>query len=207
MDGTEKVVETSVSTPETGDKPEVQIDWSKVDWSKVQIPETVVKSHPEYQKVLSESVERRQTIKTMKEQLAKSETGTSTETTQQPATQPASDLEKKFADEIANLRAEIRKTEVAQARAQALKDIPEEFQGFVTGDTVEAINASAANVKTALGKRPAPPPTTSTGLPGIAGNTDAEKANSIVASIFGEGNANPFDPGQQIRAGGGGIQK
>lgn len=205
MDGTENVVETSVSNPETGKTPESQpqIDWSKVDLSK--IPAEVVKSHPEYQKVLGESVERRQTIKAMREQLAQLETGTKPEPTT-PA-QPISDLEKKFSAELESLRADIRKTEVAQARTQAIKDVPAEFQEFVTGDTVEAVNASAAKVLAALGKRPAPPATTSPGLPGIAGNTDTEKATSIVNRIYGKGSNNPFDPAQQILAGGGGIEK
>ena len=43
------------------------IDWNKVDLASV--PETLVKEHPAFKKVLGETIERRQQIKTLREQL------------------------------------------------------------------------------------------------------------------------------------------
>lgn len=173
-------------TPDATQAP-VAIDWSKVDPKS--IPANLIKANPTYAEVLSESIQRRQELKAVKDQIAG---------TQKPAEQAQTNPnEQGFAKELAEIRAQLAEvTKVAsQAGRKALVDqaieahnLPSSSAAWITGNTPDEIKAQAAELsKTFL----TPNASGSTGAGSVATPQDKIRA-AIQARIKGTNGA--IDP-------------
>lgn len=131
-----------------------KIDWSKVDWSKVPVdvlPEDVIKATPTAKTLLEETIQRRQTIKQMKEALGEKPTDAPSKT------EPKSDDEmpawaKAIMGEVQSIKQQTAKQEldkVVDAQMKALK-LPETVRKFVTGNTAAEVVANAAELAKAF---------------------------------------------------------
>lgn len=131
-----------------------KIDWSKVDWTKVPVdalPEDVIKATPTAKVLLEETIQRRQTIKQMKEALGEKPAETITKT------EPKADDDmpawaKAIMGEVQSIKQQTAKQEldkVVDAQMKALK-LPETVRKFVTGNNAAEIVANAAELAKAF---------------------------------------------------------
>lgn len=199
MDTETQVTGASAPPTTTEQKPETTIDWSKV--SADTIPADLVKQTPLYKDVLGESIERRQQIAKLKEQVAtppQTPEATSTPNSVQEALDRVAKLEKSLAEERAN-----------SWRVQAAKEaqLPDKFANRLVGTTYEEVLADAKSIAEALPKpaagQTAPPASANPG--NAAGDEkDTTMLNRITARMGANfGVTSPFDPGVQRQAGGG----
>ena len=170
---------------------------SEIDWSKV--PEDVIKNHPLYKSVLTESIQRRQELAELKKQLAPP--------TDQPKTEDKPDKLSIFEQELAELRkvvAEQAEREKLHSRsalvnaAAAAHKIPADLHKYITGDTAEAIAASAAELaKHVKPEQVAPPPANP-----AQDAKDQSLLKAVTERMANVGGQSPFDPGFQRQLGG-----
>jgi hypothetical protein len=186
------------------------IDWNKVDLASV--PETLVKEHPAFKKVLGETIERRQQIKTLREQLEALEGEKPTQ--QQQVAKPDAANQSDLAAQLARLSqemADIRNQTSQSLRADLVKsaikrnNLPDEAIQFVQGNTQAEIDASAAALVALAGS-------SGNSSAGNAGGGNASSDNlrrAIQERVRGKGDpiskTSPFDVGIQRQKGGGGF--
>lgn len=184
------------------------IDWAKVD-AKV-LPEDVVKQSPAYKSLLSESVERRQQIKSLREQLETLE-GDAKKPIQQQAPQQGSEevpaWAKGLIEDVKTLKTatgENARSEMVNA-AIAKHNLPKEAHLYIQGSDMASIEASAAGL--------VPLMVAGAGSAGNPGAGNASGLDSLRARIQEKvrGNTKPiadtsiFDVGVQRQKGGGGY--
>lgn len=170
------------------------------------IPEDVIKSHPLYKQVLTESIERRKEIAELKKGA----------TPPEPPPSPATDPMQAALDRIAKLENQLAESATNTLRLQAAKQagLPEKFANRIVGKTFEEMLADAQEIASAMPKVNEPPPTSPPNVPsGTPGNaagaqrdlTMLNKITQRMGSNFGV--SSPFDPGVQRQAGGGAFNK
>lgn len=176
-----------------------KIDWSKVDWSQVPataLPEEVVKATPTAKALLEETIQRRQTIKQLKDALA-----------EKPAEQPKADAKpdastdapewaKTLIEKVSAFekQTQAQKVEAAIQAALTTNKLPAEARKFIVGDTPEAVAQSAAD----LAKMFTPSDPTSAGNPaGVGGGDIQSRAMQIIKNRI-EGNKPVSDKGASI---------
>lgn len=158
-----------------------------VDWASIkadEIPVDVIKKHPEYAKILSESVERRQKIKELKTTLEATLGEEPQKKPEQKSQDPLADNPPAWAksiieavSELQNATQTAKREGMVNAALQA-NNLPEGAAQFVTGNTVEEINASAKSLAALMLPRGGGP---------VGGTTDpAERARRILANRAAE---------------------
>lgn len=166
----------------------VTIDWSKVDPKS--IPESVIKANPTYANVLTESIQRRQELKALKDQQAAPKPADNA----QPQQQGTNDA---LVKQLAEMQAQIKTLSEKADRSsrQGLIDaaveahnLPAGAAAWITGTTPDEIKAQAAELsKTFL----TPNAGGSTGGGSVATAQDKIRA-AIKARI--QGTTGPIDP-------------
>lgn len=173
------------------------------------IPEEVIKSHPLYKQVLSESIERRKEIAELRKN-----TATTSPTQEATAPKPTDPMQEALA-RIASLEKQIETDRMNSLRERVAREagIPLPFANRIVGTTYDEMLADAQIIAAALPKQeqgasapPAVPPTT----PGNAASAERDKTmlNKItqrMGTTFGV--SSPFDVGLQRQLGGGIISK
>lgn len=201
------------STPAEGTQTQAEVDWSAV--SANDVPEDVIKQHPLFQKVLSESIERRKALKDRDQKISQllqdGEKPEATQTVTQPQ-QNDSDMPVWAQSLVGKLAAveqfvqQNQQTTLEMAREAAMKanNLPEKAAEFLTGSTPEEINSQAAKLAGVFSM--------SNTSPGNAGTQSF--AEGLAARAFErlKGHADPmsgtgiFDPGVQKQHKGGSIR-
>lgn len=201
--------ENEGSSSEDQNKPQT-IDWSKV---KVEdIPVDVVKQHKLYKDTLGESVQRRQSIKEYRQQMAELQNKLAELDGEKPQPKPDTNGEtpKPEADPVLEaIKAEyiaFHQQEEYEKKLKAVAtkhNIPEEYYTNITGDTPEEMEVSAANLAKLILKSGI-----SSGNPGGEPDALAPIKQRILERVKGDndplkGGLSPFDPGIQKSKGGG----
>ena len=168
------------------------------DWSKLTIPEEVIREHPAYKAVLSESIERRQAIASLKQELEQAKQPPAPATPVKPPETPDTPSDPRI-DQLAQMVEALttKWTQSEQARVAQFKagliqqhNIPDKLAALITGETVEAIQAQVESVLPYV-----QPHKSNTSL----GNTgDGEVTDGFMAEVDrilnGQGNLDPFSP-------------
>lgn len=204
--GNAQQTEANQNTDTQGSTGNQQQQQTSVDYSKINptdLPLDLIKQHPEYQKVLTETIDRRKQIAKMREQFDAAE-GV------KPEVKPIEQVQQPVAAldaETLALLSDIRKERAVKAERDAVKplatkhNVPEEYWDMITGSTdaekeAKAIKLGALALKSG----------TSTGNAGASGGDDAA-SQRIIARLKGDADplkaTNPFDPGIQRQKGGG----
>lgn len=167
----------------------VQVDWSKID--PASIPENIIKATPQFKEVLSESVERRQAIKALKEQVGLVDAPK----TDKPATPTQPDDMPAWAKQMMERVEKAEKAALEGGRKtlinQALEthNLPAEAARWITGGTLEEITSQAAELaKTFM-------------TPGVGGSsgdggqpaTQQDRLRTAILTRV-KGQAGPIDP-------------
>lgn len=183
------------------------------------IPEDVIKSHPLYKQVLTESIERRKEIAELKKG------ATAPSAPSAPSALPAStaptDPMQAALDRIAKLENALAESSANALRTKAASEagLPANLASRIVGTSYEDMLADAQEIASVLPKAPATQATQATpaasatpvlpsGTPGnAAGNqrdtTMLSKITQRMGSNFGV--SSPFDPGVQRQVGGGAV--
>ena len=180
------------------------------------IPEDVIKSHPLYKQVLTESIERRKEIAELKKG------ATAPSAPSAPSALPAStaptDPMQAALDRIAKLENALAESSANALRTKAASEagLPANLASRIVGTSYEDMLADAQEIASVLPKAPATPAVPATpattvppsGTPGnAAGNqrdtTMLSKITQRMGSNFGV--SSPFDPGVQRQVGGGAV--
>ncbi len=129
----------------------------QVDWTKVTIPDEVLKNQPAYKELLSESIERRQTIKELRSRIeeleamfpvSENEEGANNTPSASSENDPVAralaqiDVLNKKIEQLLEKTASAERKAVLQAAMRDNK-IPEEYGQLITGETPEQIQAQA----------------------------------------------------------------
>jgi hypothetical protein len=200
----QSAVENSVSgipTPVPGAPPAQPVTPPVIDWSKVQVPDEVIRNHPAFKEVLTESIERRKQIAALKTAID----GTTPPDPAKPAA-PANATEALTAEKVKDLmQAEFSRLETISKQNELLTkyNVPEADRELWRDANIETM---AKRLQAAYG-RPA-----DGSSPGNGGdNTDryAEMKARIRANIKGEAPTGPslFSPQRQQALGGGIIKQ
>ncbi len=199
MDGEMPANENSQTEQAQNVDAPVQVDWTKIDAKT--IPAEVLKQHPEYQKVLSESIQRRkekQELKKLLEEKDESET---------PAPDPKAPVKDKgempepdpILEALKNWYIDRQYDQIVEGVAKKY-NIPSEYYQNITGETEAELEASAANLAKLVVK-------SSAGNPGNSEDNEETKTNRMIKRMQDEtkaiGGPSPFDPGVQRQKGGG----
>lgn len=188
----------------------------KVDWSKVSvadIPETLLKETPAYKKVLNESIERRQKIKSLREQMSKLESEEETTDTnsktktenQNTQNQDETQEEPAWVKEMRLFKESLEK--INQNNLVDWRKVAGEKTGLkgsvldnLTGTTLQEVLASAQKIASELGIAP-PSGNDSVGNPAqTRDKTVLERAKKI---LNGENGQEVFNPNVHKQMGGG----
>lgn len=179
------------------------IDWAKMDVTA--IPDDVIKQHPAYAAILTESVERRKQLAAMK----KNETVTPEKVN---TNDPVMNEILKLAAKIETVTAELATSKLETARNNALTafGLPPEAMTFLTGETLDEIQAQATLLRTLGANKAANTHNTldtktngmSPGNPATGGGNEALKA-ALKARMGGSTGVSAFSPGVQATKGGG----
>lgn len=175
-----------------------KIDWSKIDWKQVPVtalPEEVIKATPTAKALLEETIQRRQTIKQLKDALAEKPAETpKPETQSMPDDTPM--WAKQLIEKVSSFEQQTQAQKIQSAVDAALvaNKLPAEARKFIVGDTPEAIATSAAD----LAKMFAPSDPTSAGNPagGVGGDIQSRAMQIIKQRI--DGNKPVSDKGASI---------
>lgn len=177
------------------------------------IPEDVIKSHPLYKQVLTESIERRKEIAELK----KGATAPSAPSALPASTAPTDPMQAAL-DRIAKLENALAESSANALRTKAASEagLPANLASRIVGTSYEDMLADAKDIAAAFPKAPATPAVPATpattmppsGTPGnAAGNqrdtTMLSKITQRMGSNFGV--SSPFDPGVQRQVGGGAV--
>lgn len=166
------------------------------DWSKTTIPDDVIRNHPAYKDILSESIGRRQEIAALKQELesAKKPAATTPEAPVQPVAPGDERIDKLMAavEALTARQAQSDKARIDQYRAGLIAqyNIPPAQQALITAQDETGIKAQVDALAPLLS-----PHKSDMGL----GNTgDAPATDSLVKEVKSilNGNAtiDPFDP-------------
>lgn len=188
MDDTQGVNETNEPTQETN-----QV-----------ISEDAVKNHPLYQQLLSESIERRQTIKQLKEQI-------DSKPVSQESLQTSSDVDplQMVMNELAQLKQSLQQTTLTAKREAIVAKyaIPEDAQDLLTATDAEQLEVQAQKLSNILRKSPKPAPqdVSDAGVNSDPSNNVSDLQKRVMARLKGTAdNFNPMtDAKLAVNAGGG----
>lgn len=178
------------------------IDWSKVDPNS--IPTDVIKKHPEYTVVLKETIERRQTIKQLKDQLNGTE--------EQPAQAPVVPKDKPTGENdrisrlenlIESLATTIQTQTVTSVRERVAAEFKLDLKDEVTNRLLRGSNEQelTASAKDILALRQTT--TTSPGNPGGYKSNESLKQRVMAGIKGGQEATSVFSPEVQSDMGGG----
>lgn len=178
------------------------IDWSKIDIT--QIPADVIKKSPVYKEVLDESINRRKQIKDIKSKINAEDDGETPPAKKEPvSTQtPTDDLAKQLETLTKLVTGLVTKDVAANKEVVGTKfGLSKEQAGFITGNTVEEMEASAKQIATTFGIKP---PASGAGASNPGSGVDDGLVARLKAKVTGSDTmSNPFDPGVQRMTGGG----
>jgi hypothetical protein len=161
-----------------------------VDWASVTVPEDVIKNHPAYKAVLTESIQRRQELAELKKPKEPVVTDAPKDEDRFKA------LEEKL--EAMALENQAKNRSITVATVAATHKIPAELHNLITGDTAEEIAASAALIaKYIKVEQAAPPPANPAGP-----SEDKSLLKAVMDRMTQGNNLSPFDPGFQRQLGG-----
>lgn len=160
-----------------------KIDYTKIDWSKVPVdalPEEVIKETPTAKALLQETIERRKTIKQMKEALGEKPEG------EPKAAAPKSDdsmpeWAKLLMGEVQSIKQTTQQQELAKVVDAQMKErkLPETVRKFITGNNPAEIIANAAEMAKAF-------PQTDNTSAGAGGGGTLETVQSEALRIINE---------------------
>lgn len=177
------------------------------DWSKLTIPEDVVREHPAYKAILSESIKRRQEIAALKQEFENKAQppapATPVNAPEQPVpsagTDPRLDQLTQMVEALTTKWTQSEQARVAQFKAGLVQqhNIPDKLAALITADTVEGIQEQVNNILPYV-----QPHKSDTSL----GNTGGEVTDTFLAevdNILNGGNiVDPFSPQIHIAMGG-----
>lgn len=163
------------------------------------ISEDAIRNHPLYQELLSESIQRRQTIAALKAEMRVAQTPEPA-----PAEQPPSGELDELRNMVAALTQRIeqdQQTRIDRARRDAIArfNVPEELQEFVVGDSEDVITSRAERL------RGPQPHQGTTPVGGGSQEPDEDLLNRVKARITGKDQPNVFAPGIHRTLGGGPV--
>lgn len=169
-----------------------------------EISEDVIREHPLYKQLLSESIERRKTIAELKNKLDSQPLETTLEVTQQTET---SDPLARVMQELADLKQSLTQTTV-QAKREAViakYQIPEDLHDFISASDPEGMEAQAEKLAQLARKAPKPTPQDKSDAGGNNTPTESDLHKRVLSRINGTSeNSNPMhDPNLAVRFGGG----
>lgn len=172
------------------------------------ISEEVIRNSPAYRALLSESIERRQMIAALKQELEALKPKETAQTPQTPASsEPVSALEKQIAalaEMVEGLTKRVEndaKARVDMTRAGLIQqhNIPSELQGFVNGATEDEVRAQVNALLPYI-----TPAKSNVGAGNVGAPVSDEDLISQMRGILeGKPAFDPFDPGIQRKMGGG----
>lgn len=176
------------------------------------IREQEVKNHPLYKELLSESIERRQTIKSLKEELETLKT--SIPDTPQPEASSDAPVVQSNSDvndlkaQVEELKQTLANQQLETARQKSLSDygLPSGLAQFLTGNTVEEISAKAEELANHL-KPNTPRDVSDVGTPENPVNDLQTRVLEKVLGKHKQEGSNIYDPNFATRHGGGVIRK
>ena len=166
------------------------------DWSKLTVPDEVVREHPAYKQILSESIERRQAIAALKQELEQAKQPPATPV--KPAETPNAPVDPRIDQLTQMVEALTTKwTQSEQARVAQFKqgliqqnNIPEKLASLITAETVEGIQAQVDAILPFVQPHKA---NTGLGNTGDAGVTDGLLAE-VDRILNGQSTIDPFSP-------------
>lgn len=187
-----------------------QIDWSKVDPNS--IPETVLKNNKAYTKVLDEAVTRRQTIKSLRDQLSENkpqDQGNANKPDQPQTSDAISQQLKTLSDTVQGL-VTLAQTQQTQSLIEFRKQAAEAYgiksdsiRDRLQGNDMTSIFADAEKVAKELGIQP-PPVQNGSRIGNVNGQRDKSVLARVEARIKGNDNAvDPYSPDLHSALGGG----
>ena len=175
-----------------------KIDWSKIDWTKVPVdavPESVVKATPTGKSLLEETIQRRQTIKQMKEALGE-KPAEQTTPTQTPKPDDMPDWAKQILGEVEAIKTNTQATAIKTATDAAMQQykLPENARQFLVGNSPDEIAAKAKDLSAMF----TPNDTTSPGNPGTRSGGDIHSRAKAVIKARIDGAKPVADTGNSI---------
>jgi len=213
--GNENDTQTQAGQDDTSSGVKNAIDWSSVNWSQVEVPEEVITSHKTYKSVLTESIDRRKEISTLKGQLEEltvkpSEIqGTDSD---DPMVKTLSALTKTIEGlqaRLDNQDREVMRENIARKHSLPIDDKDgSNYLQLIQGVTEEEMERSATALASLIKPTNSQQPPSSKS-PGNSGTHDPEASlrRRVSDRLTGKADAvSPFDPGVH-RQKGGGIHK